>query len=192
MKRDIEVGLDDPYNDLVAESLRPMKEEEMSWFEPPSANVTEAAAAAGAEEEDLLPTGIAFAATNAVAELDAEGNGEGSSTCCLSSQSSLTRSLMSSLTSSSLNTISTMSRIWVISSWRTSISTMSISRTNSRPTSSSPSASWIVSDSAISLPAVSDKGVEDSMDSTVKDRVGFSEVLEETTESDISWRMTQR
>ena len=30
------------------------------------------------------------------------------------------------------------------------------------------------------------------MDSTVKDRVGFSEVLEETTESDITWRMTQR
>ena len=76
MKRDIEVGLDDPYNDLAAESLRPMKEDEMSWFEPPGANVTEAAAAADAEEDDLLPTGVAVAATDAVAELDAEGNGE--------------------------------------------------------------------------------------------------------------------
>ena len=93
---------------------------------------------------------------------------------------------------SSLITSNTMSSISMISSWSTSISTMSISRTINRPTSSSPVTSWIVSDAAITSPAVSDKGVEDSMDGTVKDGGGFSEVLEETTESDVTWRTTQR
>ena len=138
MKRDIEVGLDNPYNDLATESLRPMKEDEMSWFEPPSVNVTEAIAAADTEEDDLLPTGVAVAATDAVAELDAEGNGEElpplplalflgprghQPFTFLSSHPGLT----SSLTSSSLNTSSTMSSISMSSSWSTKISTVSIS-----------------------------------------------------------------
>ena len=45
--------------------------------------------------------------------------------------------------------------------------------------------SWIVNDPAITAPAVSDKGVEDSTNGTLEDEGGFVEVPEETTESNV-------
>ena len=44
---------------------------------------------------------------------------------------------------------------------------------------------WIVNDAAITAPAVSDKGVEDSTNGTLEDEGGFVEVPEETTESNV-------
>ena len=43
--------------------------------------------------------------------------------------------------------------------------------------------SWIVSYPVITLPSVSDKGVEDSTNGKLEDKGGFVEVSEETTES---------
>ena len=45
--------------------------------------------------------------------------------------------------------------------------------------------SWIVNDAAITAPAVSDKGVEDSTNGILEDEGGFVEVPEETTESNV-------
>ena len=45
--------------------------------------------------------------------------------------------------------------------------------------------SWIVNDAAITVPAVSDKGVEDATNGILEDEGGFVEVPEETTESNV-------
>ena len=44
--------------------------------------------------------------------------------------------------------------------------------------------------SEITSPSVTDKGVEDSTNSTLEDGGGFTEVLEEWTESDVARRPT--
>ena len=46
--------------------------------------------------------------------------------------------------------------------------------------------SWTVNDAAITSPAVSYKGSEDTTNGTLENRGEFAEVLEETTESDIA------
>ena len=70
---DMEVGLEDPNNELAAENLRLMKEDQRSWIEPPGADVTEVAA--DAEEDGLRPTGGAGTTTEANQKI-------GSQKCC--------------------------------------------------------------------------------------------------------------
>ena len=64
---DMEVGLEDPNDELAAENLRLMKEDQKSLIEPPGANVMEAAA--DAEEDGLRPTGGAGTTTEATQKI---------------------------------------------------------------------------------------------------------------------------